>query len=243
MSILDEVIHLPCHPKNRGGYRPVSAIKYLVFHYTANDGDLSVNNAKYYRDTPLVKPASAHYFVDDSSIYQSVEDDQIAYAVGGSKWTDTYITGGGKLFTIANNYNSISIELCDTRRDGNLMATEETLVLAANLGKELMAKYDISIDRVIRHFDVNGKHCPAYFMNQTAWDNFKQRLVEEEPEMKLYQYVKDLPYGQDAVTRAIKAGHIKLNKDGSMGLWESNIQTVTLMDRAGMFDKPAIEGR
>lgn len=242
MSVLDEVIHLPCHPKNRGGHRPVSAIKYLVFHYTANDGDLSVNNAKYYRDN--IRKASAHYFVDDTKIYQSVEDDQIAYAVGGSKWTDAYITGGGKLFITANNYNTLSIELCDTRRDGNLMATEETLALAVKLGKELMAKYNISIDRVIRHFDVNGKHCPVYFMNQTAWNNFKQRLVvEEEPEMKLYQYVKDLPYGQEAVIRAIQSGHVKLNKDGSMGLWESNIQTVILMDRAGMFDRPAIEGR
>ena len=66
---------------------------------------------------------------------------------------------------------------------------------------------------------------------------------EEEGGMKLYKYVKELPYGQDAVTKAINQGYITLNGDGSMGLWEANIQTIILMDRAGLLDKPAIKGR
>lgn len=66
---------------------------------------------------------------------------------------------------------------------------------------------------------------------------------EEEGGMKLYKYVKELPYGQDAVTKAINQGYITQNEDGSMGLWEANIQTIILMDRAGLLDKPAIKGR
>lgn len=62
---------------------------------------------------------------------------------------------------------------------------------------------------------------------------------EKEVGMKLYRYVDELPYGKDEVTRAIRNGYIKLREDGSMGLWECNIQTVILMDRAGLFDKPA----
>lgn len=241
-NILDSVISVPCHPKNRGGVRPASAIRYLVFHYTGNDGDRGANNARYYRDN--VVQASAHYFVDDDSITQSVEDLGIAWAVGGKKWADCPQTGGGTLFLTATNYNSLSIELCDTCRDGQLMATEATLASAAELGRALMAKYNIPIERVIRHFDVSGKHCPAYFMDADAWETFKARLVEKEKdEMKLFKYVNELPYGQDAVTRAIQSGHIKLNEDGSMGLWEANIQTVILMDRAGLFDNPAIGGR
>lgn len=241
-NILDSVISTPCHPKNRGGTRPVSAIKYLVYHYTGNDGDTGANNARYYRDN--VVQASAHYFVDDDGITQAVEDNGIAWAVGGKKWADCAKTGGGTLFLKATNYNSLSIELCDARRDGQVMATEATLARGAELGRALMAKYGISIERVIRHFDVSGKHCPAYFMDAAAWEAFKGRLAgKEETGMKLYKYVNDLPYGQEAVTRAIQSGYIKLDNSGAMGLWEPNLQTVILMDRAGMFDKPAISGR
>ncbi len=241
-NILDSVISMPCHPKNRGGTRPASAIMYLVFHYTGNDGDNDTNNAKYYQNN--VVQASAHYFVDDDSITQSVEDLGIAWAVGGKKWSDCPQTGGGTLYLTANNYNTLSIELCDTRRDGQLMATEATLERAVELGRALMEKYNIPIERVIRHFDVSGKHCPAYFMDNTAWEAFKARLAEKEEEgMKLYRYVNELPYGKEAVTRAINSRHIRLNEDGSMGLWEANLQTVILMDRAGLFDKPAIPER
>lgn len=244
-NILDSVISVPCHPKNRGGTRPASAIQYIAFHYTGNDGDTDANNARYYRDN--VVQASAHYFVDDDSITQSVEDLGIAWAVGGKKWADCPQTGGGVLFLKATNYNTISIELCDTRRDGQIMATEATLARAAELGRALMKKYNIPIERVIRHFDVSGKHCPAYFMDNAAWEAFKARLVEKEENgmngMKLYRYVDELPYGKEAVTRAIQSGHIKRDASGAMGLWEPNLQTVILMDRAGMFDKPAIPKR
>lgn len=66
---------------------------------------------------------------------------------------------------------------------------------------------------------------------------------EEEQGMKLYRYVNELPYGKESVTKAIQNGYVKLAKDGSMGLWEPNIQTIILMDRAGLLDKPAIGGR
>lgn len=67
--------------------------------------------------------------------------------------------------------------MCDTKKDGKVMATEATLVNAAALGRKLMKKYNIDINHVIRHFDVNGKHCPAYFMNNDKWKQFKKRLI------------------------------------------------------------------
>lgn len=83
---------------------------------------------------------------------------------------------------------------------------------------------------------IRGYCCPNY-------KKAAQNTREEEQDMKLYQYVNELPYGKEAVARAIRSGYIKLDKNGAMGLWEPNIQTVILMDRAGAFDKPAIEGR
>ena len=43
-----------------------------------------------------------------------------------------------------------------------------------------MAKYHIPIERVYRHFDVTGKHCPAYFMDAGKWAEFKSRLEETD---------------------------------------------------------------
>lgn len=160
---------------NNYGVKRLTGVKYIILHSTANDGDTADRNAEYFHNT--VVKASAHYFVDDDTIIQSVPDSYIAWSVGGSKYTDCSKTGGGKLHKVATNDNSISIELCDTVKDGTVMATDETLANAADLVKKLMAKYDVDIDHVIRHFDVNGKHCPAYFMDDSKWMTFKRRLL------------------------------------------------------------------
>lgn len=163
------------HKNNFGGTRPYSSIKYIVLHYTANDGDRAESNARYFQSEH--RPASsAHYFVDDDTIFQSVPDNYIAWAVGGNLYSDAGKTGGGKLYGKATNANSISIEMCDSRKDGKIQASEQTMENAAMLCRELMEKYGIDTGHVIRHFDVNGKHCPAYMMDERSWADFKERL-------------------------------------------------------------------
>ena len=171
------------NPKNYGNKRSTSNIKYLVYHYTANDGDTDEAKGNYFKNNFV--GGSAHYFVDDDSVTQSVPDNYVAWSVGGSKYNDCAKTGGGKLYGIVTNFNSISVEMCDTKKDGKIMASEATLANAVKLGKKLMKKYNIDIDHVIRHFDVNGKHCPAYFMDESAWSNFKKRLIEKDSASKV----------------------------------------------------------
>lgn len=160
---------------NFGGVRSYSSIRYIVLHYTANDGDKAENNAKYFQTAH--KPAtSAHYFVDDDTIVQSVPDNYVAWSVGGNRYFDIEKTGGGKLYKKVTNANSISIEMCGTKKDGKGTASKKTMKNAAALCVELMEKYGIDMDHVVRHFDVNGKHCPVYFMNDAAWEKFKDRI-------------------------------------------------------------------
>lgn len=166
---------LIANAKNYGGVRYLDSIRYLVIHYTANDGDTARANAEYY-NRAVVK-ASAHYFVDDNEIWQSVPDSKVAWSVGGKKWADCPQTGGGTLYGVVTNTNSLSVELCDTRKDGVYGASEETLANAAALCRELMELHQIPLERVVRHFDVTGKHCPAYFMDSVAWEKFKTRLA------------------------------------------------------------------
>ena len=162
------------NPRNYGGSRAASQIKYLIFHYTGNDGDKAANNAAYFQQN-IVK-ASAHYFVDDTTVWRSVPDLKVAWAVGGSKYPNADKTGGGTMHGIITNTNSISIEMCDTIRNGVYQASEATLANAAALDRELMAKYGIPLERVYRHFDVTGKHCPSYLVNAQKWAEFKKRL-------------------------------------------------------------------
>lgn len=166
--------------KNYGNARQTGSIKYIVIHYTANDGDSDEGNANYFKSP---RGASAHYFVDDDSVTQSVPDNYIAYSVGGSKYKTCTQTGGGKYYAKAKNANTINIELCDTVKNGNIAPTQKTIENALALTKTLMKKYNISADNVIRHFDVTGKGCPAYWCataaNNTKWlTEFKNRLNE-----------------------------------------------------------------
>ena len=159
---------------NYGGSRNASQIRYLVYHYTGNDGDRAANNAKYFQNN-IVK-ASAHYFVDDTTVWRSVPDLKVAWSVGGSKYANADKTGGGTMYGVISNTNSLSIEMCDTIRNGVSQASEATLSNAAALGRALMEKYGIPIENVYRHFDVTGKHCPSYLVNAQKWAEFKKRL-------------------------------------------------------------------
>ena len=73
----------PANAGNVGGTRAASGIRYIVIHYTGNDGDTAMNNAKYYASN--VVKTSAHYFVDAKEVIQSVDDLRVAWAVGGNK--------------------------------------------------------------------------------------------------------------------------------------------------------------
>jgi N-acetylmuramoyl-L-alanine amidase CwlA len=175
--------------KNHGGTRSASSIKYLVYHYTGNETDKALSNANYFKNN--VVKASAHYFVDDTSIVQSVPDLTIAWAVGGNKYSDCATTGGGTMYGIVTNSNSISIEMCST----NGAITEKTMENAATLGKELMEKYNIPVSNIYRHFDVTGKKCVGwagwYGKSSPKWDAFKKRLSDTTTYTKK-QFIKDV---------------------------------------------------
>jgi len=210
--------------ENYGGKRTAGDIQYLVIHYTGNDGDSAAGNAAYFRNN--IVRVSAHYFVDDTTVYRSVPDLRIAWAVGGAKYANAHLTGGGSMYGILTNANSLSVELCDTRRDGVLQATEATLENAAALCRKLMAEYAIPVENVYRHFDVTGKRCPGYFIDPVRWAEFKTRLEEDSMTQKQFDSMLEnwlsrrsalLPSDSSAAARqwAEEAGIIGGFADGS----------------------------
>ena len=162
---------------NHGAKRSTANLKYIVLHYTANTTDTAKANANYFKTGG--RNASAHMFVDETSVYRSVNDDVVAWAVGGKKYADCNKTGGGKLYGKVTNSNSISIEMCSTNGEFSI----KTLDNAALLVSELMKKYDIGIDNVVRHFDVTGKPCVKYWIgsdkNEAKYSAFKKLVVSK----------------------------------------------------------------
>lgn len=163
---------IPANPQNFKKGRSDS-IKYIVIHYTAGNGDTAKNNVDYYKNNAV--SASAHYFVDEKNIYQSVSDGDTAWAVGAKSYTHP----------TCRNANSISIEMCSRNINGSGKGAtdagwyfkDETIENAQKLTRELMAKYKIPLENVLRHFDVTGKICPAPFVNSPdKWTEFKKGI-------------------------------------------------------------------
>ena len=152
---------------NYGAKRSTSNIKYIVIHYTSNDGDTDENNGNYFKNN--VVSASAHYFVDDDSITQSVPDNYVAWSVGGNKYSNCVTTGGGKFYGKATNNNTLNIEICDDVKNGVVYPSQATIENVIAFTKIKMAEYNIPASNVIRHFDVTGKSCPAYWVDNTKW--------------------------------------------------------------------------
>ncbi len=162
---------LTSYNHNRGS---IDRIEYIVIHYVGATGGAEAN-CQYYAEKN--RGASAHYFVGHSGeIWQSVWDHDIAWHCGGKKYADTT---GGTYHGICTNTNSIGIEMC-VRKDakGRWYFEPETISSAIELTKTLMDKYNVPVEKVIRHYDVTGKICPEpYVRDPEAWEAFKNALV------------------------------------------------------------------
>ncbi len=145
--------------------------KYIVIHYTGNSRDTAKGNANYFHNS--IVEASAHFFVDDTSIYQSVKLKDIAWSVG-------VLYGNAPFWGKCNNANSINIEMCCTAgnfRVGNKAITN-TIYLTAFLCKKLGIGANQVDKYLVRHFDVCAKKCPAQMSgnNNLEWKDFKGRI-------------------------------------------------------------------
>lgn len=144
--------------------RKLNSITYIVIHYTGNNGDTAKGNSNYF-STSNTRQAGAHFFVDKSGeIYKSINMNRIAWAVGGKYTTSG---GAGSCYGKCTNTNSVSIELCDCCTDTNWTQKVATRKLIKYIQKKCP-----NAKTIIRHWDVNGKSCPAPFIgrNNKKWN-------------------------------------------------------------------------
>lgn len=172
--------------------------KFLVFHYVGAQSSTAANNATYFFNGD--RQASAHYFVDDSEIWQSVEDLCGAWSVGNTR-------------TEVNNQNSINIEMCCMAP--GLLVTEKTENNAIELGAYLMKKYNIPIENVRTHYLVSGgtKICPNW--QESNWARFNNLKA------KLMAQLNKTPEGDKATNNRAVIYRVKLANGEQIGAFRN----------------------
>ena len=253
-----------CHTSNCYTYRN-GDIKYIVIHFTSNNGDTALNNCNYFSGAH--RGASAHYFIGDDGIYQSVPDKWAAWAVGGTKiYKHPY----------CRNMNSISIEMCSRiGADGKYYIRDGIVEQTIKLTRYLMNKYNVPVENVLRHYDVWDKKCPEPFVRQPElWEDFKRRLTgSEDLTMSQYTELKELiekqaaeiadlkninkqlvnvvqttmiydfnddnmpSWARTAVQAAQDYGALVGDEQGRLGLSYKDLRTICREYRCGMYDK------
>ena len=165
-----DIKQIPCDSRNYRARRGTGKIEYIVMHYTGNNGDTDEGNGNYFagRDT---NDTSAHYFVDEDSVTQSVQDNFCAFHCGGTSY----------IHPKCRNDNSIGIEMCsDKDENGKFIITAKTVDNTVELTKIKMKQYGVGIDKVLRHHDITGKSCPEpWVRDEVKWNNFKKRLMND----------------------------------------------------------------
>ncbi len=143
-------------------------IRNIVIHYTANPGSTAMQNRNYFEGLKDSKEtsASSHFVVGlEGEIVQCIPTAEVAYASNH------------------RNSDTISIETCHWQETGQY--TEETYASMVELTAWLCIKFELDEDDVIRHYDVTGKICPKYFVdNEDAWTGFQQDVGERIMEMQ-----------------------------------------------------------
>ena len=225
------ITQMPCNPDNYTAKRS-SAIRYLVVHYTGAPGTAR-NNGAYFASRGDIG-ASAHYFVDAQDIVQSVPDSGRAWHCGAEARHPYW-------HSECRNANSIGIEMCSRKRaDGSYYIKPETVANAAALAKDIMQRYGIDTDHVLRHYDVTGKRCPMPWVDDPAqWDAFKASLApeentdEEDDDMATrYNSVSELPeWAQEETQRLIDRGALQGDEHGNLDVTMDMLRTMIVCQR------------
>ncbi len=154
--------HLPINEYSRPG-KKTDDIVGIVVHYVGNPNTSAKANRDYFASLAVsgATSASSNFIIGlDGEIIECVPLGEIAYC--------------------SNNRNSdtVSIECCHPDETGEF--TPETYASLVRLCRWLTEVYGIEEDGIIRHYDVTGKLCPLWYVeNENEWINFKNEVFDK----------------------------------------------------------------
>lgn len=171
--------------------------EWIVVHYTAGAWGVTARaNAEYFfREGGRVQ-SGTHFFLGDDGIFASTPEERGAWTNGNYE----------------ANTHSISIEVACGTDEPSFTETER--VLLRELVTDLMGRYGIPAERVIRHHDVADhfggttydphKQCPRPYVDEGAWAELHEYITggedmtqEEFDKMMWNQRFYDGDWGKD----------------------------------------------
>jgi N-acetylmuramoyl-L-alanine amidase len=167
--VIQDKLLTPGVEHGRSG-RKLNAAGVLV-HYVGNPGSSALANRNYFESGANGLHTSAHYIVGlKGEILRCVpEDEQAAHA--GKSYAPKY-----DVIAKTNNSKYLGIETCHPGADGKFsdITMASLLWLLADICKR--HKFDPLKD-VLRHYDVTGKKCPLYYVNNPPdWDKLRTSI-------------------------------------------------------------------
>lgn len=154
---------LEINPYSRSGEKQ-NKIQYIIIHWVGNANTSAIANRNYFnnlKDTHITYASSQYIIGLNGEIIQCIPDDEVAFHSGN--WT--------------MNRESIGIEVCHPDWSGKF--NEKTYKSLVELCVYLCRKYNILVSRIIRHYDVTGKDCPRYYVqNPDEWVKLKQNIAD-----------------------------------------------------------------
>lgn len=152
---------LTVNPYSRPGTE-TNKITGIVVHYTANPGSTAMDNRNYFeglKDSHETKASSNFVVGLEGEIVQCVPTWEVAYASN------------------SRNIDTVSIECCHPDETGRF--NDDTYRSMVKLCAWLCMKFDLTSEDVIRHYDVTGKNCPKYFVeNEDAFAAFRNDITQ-----------------------------------------------------------------
>ena len=162
---------------NRQGLK-IKKVKAIVIHWTEAPKQDPKDTIDYWASD--VRVGSAHFVISiEGVIYQAIPTDEQARHAGNSegeyKEKATQLFGDG----INPNIYSIGIEMEPLNGKGEF--SQKTIDASVELTAALCKEFGLNPKTdVIRHFDVTGKNCPKYYVdNEEEWNNFIDAVVNK----------------------------------------------------------------
>ncbi len=148
-----QLIHI--HNTARTGTE-LDQINNVVIHYVGNPGSTAQNNRDYFdKESTTV---SSHFVVGlEGEVIQCLP-----------LWERSAASN-------RRNSDTVSIEVCHPDESGKF--SETTYDAVVKLTAFLLKQLDLSVEDVIRHYDITGKLCPLYYVeHEDAWETLKKDL-------------------------------------------------------------------
>ena len=144
---------------------PLEDIRGVVIHYVGNPGTTARANRNYFESLSSGEEAayaSSHFVVGlEGEVIQCVPLTEIAYASN------------------ERNADTISIEVCHPDETGEFSPVTYDSVVRLTAWLCETFRLDPETD-VIRHYDVTGKYCPKYYVeNEDAWAALKADVSDQ----------------------------------------------------------------